>query len=93
MFLGLQDFSIIESRTCFLQLNTYGISTLLLYILSKTLTNCFFQYFPEGGPLLVFFKLPVSEISEIDDHKSVRIDFTIKVLKFLLFIGIVKLNH
>lgn len=23
------------------------------------------------GPLLVYFKLPVSEISEIDDHKSV----------------------
>ena len=25
----------------------------------------------EPTPLLVFFKLPVSEISEIDDHKSV----------------------
>ena len=28
--------------------------------------------FSGGGPLPVFFKLPVSEISEIDDHKSVR---------------------
>ena len=25
----------------------------------------------DGHPLPVFFKLPVSEISEIDDHKSV----------------------
>ena len=25
----------------------------------------------EGHPLTVYFKLPVSEISEIDDHKSV----------------------
>lgn len=25
----------------------------------------------DGGPLRVFFKLPVSEISEIDDHKSI----------------------
>ena len=25
----------------------------------------------DGNPLLVYFKLPVSEISEIDDHKSV----------------------
>jgi len=25
----------------------------------------------DGGPLLVYFKLPVSEISEIDDHKSI----------------------
>ena len=25
----------------------------------------------DGGPLSVFFKLPISEISEIDDHKSV----------------------
>jgi len=25
----------------------------------------------DGGPLPVFFKLPVSEISEIDDHKSI----------------------
>ena len=25
----------------------------------------------EGQPLTVYFKLPVSEISEIDDHKSV----------------------
>jgi hypothetical protein len=24
-----------------------------------------------GGPLPVYFKLPISEISEIDDHKSV----------------------
>ena len=27
----------------------------------------------DDGPLSVFFKLPISEISEIDDHKSVRI--------------------
>ena len=27
----------------------------------------------DGGPLSVFFKLPISEISEIDDHKSVRV--------------------
>ena len=27
------------------------------------------------GPLDVFFKLPVTEISEIDDRKSVRIKF------------------
>ena len=27
----------------------------------------------DGGPLPVFFKLPISEISEIDDHKSVTI--------------------
>ena len=26
----------------------------------------------DGEPLPVFFKLPISEISEIDDHKSVR---------------------
>jgi len=25
----------------------------------------------DGGPLSVFFKLPISEISEIDDHKSI----------------------
>ena len=31
----------------------------------------------DGGPLPVFFKLPVSEISEIDDHKSVRIAFAL----------------
>ena len=34
------------------------------------------------GPLLVYFKLPVSEISEIDDHKSVS-----KTLFFIFFIS------
>ena len=32
-----------------------------------------FRLSEDGGPLSVFFKLPISEISEIDDHKSVRI--------------------
>ena len=32
----------------------------------------------DGGSLPVFFKLPISEISEIDDHKSVRIFIFLK---------------
>ena len=42
---------------------------------SKMATNCFSSHFDTSAgslPLNVTFKLPVSEISEIDDHKSVR---------------------
>ena len=38
----------------------------------------------DGGPLPVFFKLPISEISEIDDHKSVTILLFFSFLSVLL---------
>ena len=45
----------------------FGICSLV-----ENITIC--PLLPEdGGPLPVFFKLPISEISEIDDHKSVTI--------------------
>ena len=54
-------------------------SASVFYLLVENITICSL-FLEDGGPLPVFFKLPISEISEIDDHKSVTI-----LLFFLFF--------
>ena len=46
-------------------------SASVFYLLVENITIC--PLLEDGGPLPVYFKLPISEISEIDDHKSVTI--------------------
>ena len=46
--------------------------TLIIYLQEPSGHKIMIYHISDGGPLPVFFKLPVSEISEIDDHKSVR---------------------
>ena len=49
----------------------YRVCKMKLCSCSLGLTIVFADLSQDQGPLFVYFKLPVSEISEIDDHKSV----------------------
>ena len=57
-------------------------SASVFYLLAENITIC--PLLEDGGPLPVFFKLPISEISEIDDHKSVTILLFFSFLSVLL---------
>ena len=52
----------------------------ICFLFARRKYNNLSLFLEDGGPLPVFFKLPISEISEIDDHKSVTI-----LLVFLFF--------
>ena len=64
-----------ENLKLYLALDLFS---LLDYFLGVQLrkTSCTFPHTPSlfaaEGPLNVFFQLPVTEISEVEDHKSVR---------------------
>ena len=66
----------------------YSIYLVFKDKISKTARIFMFFYFSDNQPLQVFFKLPVSEISEIDDHKSVSLDlFIVYLIRNLVIVS------